>query len=526
MSDPASPAMAPVSGEGVLASVDVVEERPGERAARTLKRQTAQGAVVSVGAQVGAFVIRTGSMVIMARLLTPKDFGLVGMVAAVTGFLSLFRDLGLSSATIQRDSVTEEQTSTLFWINVAVGATLSVLCVALGPVLAAFYREPRLFWVTAALGTSFLFNGAAAQHRAMLQRSMRFPAMAAIDVIASSASLGLGIGLALAGARYWALVATAVSQQAGWALGNWLVARWIPGRPRRQAGVRAMLIYGCKLTLNNIVAYVTYNVDKVLLGRFWGAEALGIYGRAYQLINLPTENLYSAVGQVAFPALSRVQNDAERLRAYFLKGYGLFLSLVLPITMGCALFAEDIIRVFLGAQWHEAVGIFRLLAPTILAFALDNPFGWLMQATGRVGRNLGIGVALAPVVVLAYALGVPHGPKGVATGFSVAMVITIVPLILWAKHGTLITGRDLLRVVLRPILSIAFGAAVTLAAGSLLREVRPVFLRLVSETAVLFGVYALFLLYVMRQKDVYMALLRDTGLWPKVFGRTEGKLAS
>jgi len=124
-----------------------------------------------------------------------------------------------------------------------------------------------------------------------------------------------------------------------------------------------------------------------LIGRFWGAEALGIYGRAYQLINLPNENLGTTIWSAMFPALSRVQNDPVRLRHYFLKGYSLFLSLIIPITMGGALFADDIILVFLGPKWREAADIFRLLAPTILAFAFVNPFYWLMLANGRVGRK-------------------------------------------------------------------------------------------------------------------------------------------
>src|ERR1051325_7212632 len=126
-----------------------------------------------------------------------------------------------------------------------------------------------------------------------------------------------------------------------------------------------MLLFGGTVTLNNVIVYIAYNVDKVLLGKFYGAEALGIYGRAYQLINLPTENLNSTLGFVAFPALSRVQNDPARLRSYFLKGYSLFLSVVVPITMGCALFAPDIIRVLLGSKWNEAAPLFRLMAPTI-----------------------------------------------------------------------------------------------------------------------------------------------------------------
>ena len=494
----------------------------GAAEVKNLKRSTARGAFVSLGGQAATFVLRTGSMVFLARLLTPKDFGLVGMVTAVTGFLGMFKDAGLSMATVQRDSVTHAQTSTLFWINVAVGGGLAIMCVLIAPVLVAFYGEPRLFWVAAASGTSFLFNGAAAQHRAMLQRGMRFLPLAIIDIVSLVSSLMVGVGMALAGTRYWALVAAAVTQQAAGAAGSWLAARWIPGWPRRRSGVRSMLMYGGAITANNIVAYLAFNVDKVLLGRFWGAEALGIYGRAYQLINLPTDNLNSTIGLVAFPALSRVQNDSARLRSYFLKGYGLFLSLVLPITMGCALFAEDIIRVLLGAQWHDAVPIFRLLAPTILAFAVCNQFSWLMQATGRVGRALRIAFVVTPVVILGYALGLPYGPAGVAVGFSASMVLLIAPVILWAKHGTLITAADVLRAVGRPVLSAVLGAAATLALRGLLGLVQPAFLRLVVETAVLFGVYILILLFILKQKEVYLDLLRTTGLWPMGARRNQG----
>jgi O-antigen/teichoic acid export membrane protein len=490
--------------------------------ARDLKRSTTRGTAVSLAGQATNFVLRTGSMMVMARLLTPADFGLVGMVAAVTGFLGLFRDLGLSMATIQRVSITDAQTSTLFWVNVAAGGLLAVLCVLLAPAMVAFYGEPRLFWVTAALGLGFLFNGAGAQHRAMLQRSMRFLALSTTDIAALVFSLAASIAAALAGAGYWALVVASVGGQVAGTLGAWLAARWIPGRPRRGAGVRSMLMYGGKLTLSNVVAYAAFNADKVLLGRFCGAEPLGIYGRAYQLINLPTDNLNSTIGQVALPALSRVQDDPVRLRDYFLKGYGFFLSLVLPVTTACALFADDIVRVFLGPKWHEAAPIFRLLAPTILAFALVNPFGWLLQATGRVGRSLRMALVVTPTLIFGYALGLGHGPRGVAAGFSASIVLLVAPLILWAKRGTLIAARDILGTVLPPAVSAAAAALTALGARELLGLAGPAFARLVLETGLLFGVYLFTLLIVMKQKAVYLDLLRTTGLWPLGARRNQG----
>src|SRR5262249_1871520 len=161
-----------------------------------------------------------------------------------------------------------------------------------------------------------------AQHRAMLQRSMRFGLLATIDVSSLTLSILIAVGMAFAGYKYWALVAMNVSQIGIAAAGAWLATRWVPNRPQRGSGIRSMLMFGGTVTLSNIISYAAFNTDKVLLGRFWGAETLGIYGRAYSLPNAANENLNAAVSAVAFPALSRLQNDPARFRDFFLKGYG------------------------------------------------------------------------------------------------------------------------------------------------------------------------------------------------------------
>jgi PST family polysaccharide transporter len=504
-----------VSGVFALPDKGIAVEAPlSDVAHEDLKWRTAHGAVVSLVAQAATFVLRIVSMMVLARLLVPKDFGLVGMVTAFTGFLGLFRDAGLSMATVQRASITHAQISTLFWINLGVGWLLAGLGVLAAPVLAWFYSEPRLFWVTIALGSSFIFNGAGAQHRAILQRRMRFVALALIDSLSLVLGIGVAVAMALAGEGYWALVMSNVTPPAVGVLGVWLAARWIPGKPRRGAGVGSLLWFGGTVTLNAVIAYLAYNIDKILLGRFYGAEALGLYGRAYQLTNLPTENLTATIGVVAFPALARVQNEPSRLRTYFLKGYSSFLSLVVPITVACALFSEDIIRVFLGAKWQATAPIFRLLAPTILGFALINPLSWLMMGTGQVKRSLKIALVIAPLVVLGYVFGLPYGPRGVAMGFSASMAISVAPLAFWAKRGTLITMADLLVAIMRPGLSAAIAAAATLAGRNLLGLVQPVLLRLVLETALMSVVYLAMLLFVFKQKAVFVQLLRETRLWP------------
>src|SRR6201997_1421450 len=227
----------------------------------------------------------------------------------------------------------------------------------------------------------------------------------------------------MAGYGYWALVAMTLIAPTINTLGSWLTTAWIPGRPRRRVGIRSMMHFGGTVTLNGLVVYIASNFEKILLGRFWGADALGIYGRAYQLINIPTGNLNSAAGEVAFSALSRLQDDPDRLKSYFLKGYSVVLAMTMPMTLACALFADDMIVVFLGPKWKAAAAIFRFLAPTIFVFAIANPLSWVVMSLGMVRRALKMGLVIAPLMILAFVLGLPYGPKGVALAYSTMMLL-------------------------------------------------------------------------------------------------------
>lgn len=487
-----------------------------------LKERTLRGGLVTMSAQAVRLVLRTGSLVVLARLLTPKDYGLVGMVTAVTGVLGIFRDLGLSAVTVQRPSITDEQISTLFWLNMLVGVLLFGLCLAMAPVLVSFYRESNLFWVTVALGSGFILSAGGAQHGALLLRQMRFVALAIIDILSLSTSIAVAVTMAATGFGYWALVGMNVCSPLVGVVMLWVLAAWVPGMPRRKVGVCSMLRFGGTVSLNSLIAYVVYNTDKVLLGRFCGAEALGIYGRGYQLINIPTQSLHSAIGSVAFPALSRIQDDPNRFKNYFLKGYSLVLALTLPATIACALFADELILVFLGPKWADAAVIFRLLAPTVLTFALINPFSWLLTSTGQVGRSLKMALVVAPVVIGGYAVGLRYGPSGVAVGFSATMTLLIVPVIAWAKHGTLISWRDIVNAVGRPFLSAAVAGALAFGVQfSFGRSLSP-FLRLGLGVGVLSGTYLWMLLYVMGQKTTYLDLIRVMLRRPSVDREAQG----
>ena len=513
----------PVHSEGVKRGYPVPDSAlPGEYRpasivetiqSHDIKRSAAWGGAVAVISQAARFILRTGSMMALARILTPNEFGIVAMATVFTGFLGIFKDAGLSAASVQQEAISPAQMTALFWINLAMGGFLALVAAGLAPVLAGFYQQPQLTLITLWLAVTFIFTGASAQHQSILQRKMFFGLLALIDIVALVFSVGTGLAMALLGAGLWALVGMSVVLPVVNTVGLWLVTGWVPGPPRFASGMRPLLTFGGSLTFNALVVYAAYNLDKVLLGKIWGADALGIYGRAYQLINIPTENLNSAIGGVAFPALARVQNDPVLLRSYFLKGYSIFLSLVMPITVMCALLAEDIVAVFLGSAWKDAAPIFRLLAPTILAFAMINPFAWLMLSTGKIGRSLKIACMIAAIVILGYTIGLQAGPRGVAAGYSAAMVLVVVPMIVWARNGTVISMGDVALAIIRPLASVAIASGATWLVMPDIASIHSVLLRLVVASTVLFGSYLFILMIILKQKAIYISLLRDAGIW-------------
>ncbi len=476
-----------------------------------LKERTIRGGAARLASQVATLVVRTGAMVVLARLLDPKDFGLVGMVTAFTGVLSWFRDFGLSAAAVQRADITEDQHSTLFWINVLFGALLAGVTLAAAPAIATFYHEPSLVWVTVVLGTAFLFNAVGIQHSALLQRQMRFTAMAVISLVSLMAGTTVAVAGAAIGYGYWALVASSVMTPLVASIGFWLATGWVPGAPRRRAGIRSMMHFGGTLTLNGIVAYIGFNADKVMIGRFLGVDAVGIYGRGFQVINMPIDNLNSAVGEVAFSALSRVQNDPVRLRNYFLKGFSFVLGLTLPITIACALFADDMVLVLLGPKWQASTEIVRLLAPTIAVMAIINPMGWLISSIGLVRRSLKIALVFTPLMILGCVLGVPYGVTGVAFAYSAVMVLWVVPHVAWCVHGTAISLRDVAATVMRPLASGVVAGAVGYAVRLMCGEFLSPLPRLVVESGVLAVTFFAVLIFVAGQKALYVDLLRGLG---------------
>jgi PST family polysaccharide transporter len=415
-----------------------------------LKERSIRGGAVTMTAQVTQFLLQTGSTVVLARILTPADFGLIAMVTTVTGFAMMFSSLGLSDATIQKAEINHDQISTLFWINVGLGVLIAAVVIGLAPAVAWFYDEPRLTPVTMALGIAFIFGGLTVQHQAMLQRHMRFFAIGIVEVVSMAVGVGAAIVAGVLGAGYWSLVIMNIAMAVAAAVGKWVVFPWLPGWPRKGVGVRKMLGFGGNITGFNIVNYFSRNADNILIGKFLGSTSLGFYSKAYGLLMLPVNQIRSPLISVGLPSLSRLQGDPERYKNYYLKMIQLLAFITVPMAILLGAYSHQIIILVLGPQWEQAAGIFSILAFAAVIQPVASTYGMVMISAGHTARYFKLGVFTSIAYVISFAAGLPWGTSGVALGYTIANYILLVPMLMYAFSGTPVRVRDFFKAIFLP----------------------------------------------------------------------------
>jgi len=351
-----------------------------------------RGGAFTIGSQASQFTIGLLATMVMARLLTPRDYGLIGMVTVVTGFLTIFKDIGLSRATIQRNVLTHDEASSLFWINGAVGVGIALLTAAIAPVIARFYGEPRLTNITIALACGFLVSGFSVQHQALLRRRMRFGILAANDVFSITLASVVGITMAFERMSYWAIVGNQLTFTISGAVLAWTVCRWRPSLPKRSTPVREMLAFGGNITGFTVLNYFSRNTDDLLIGRFWGSQQLGLYAKAYQLLLFPLNQINLPIGGVAVPTLSRLVDEPERYRAAFARTLDKIVLITMPLVVFLMVCSDWLIAVVLGSQWVGAAKIFMWLAIAGFVQPIGYTTGWLFTSQNRTGELLRWGV--------------------------------------------------------------------------------------------------------------------------------------
>lgn len=435
-----------------------------EHLQQDLTRRSLRGGLIAFGSQAVRFIAQFGGTILLARLLTPHAFGLVAMIAALSVLLDLVKELGLSAATIQRPVITQQQVSTLFWINAGFGCLLALFLLLAAPIIAGFYGEPELTSVTRWLALGFIVSGLTIQHWALLRRQMRFTAIAVIETGAELLALTLAVICAVKGAGYWALVVQRVAGPTITLIASWALCPWRPGLPARDADIAGMLRFGGSVTGFNLLSAAARSFDQVLIGWLWGPVVLGFYERAAKLVLVPLNNLNAPLYAVAMPALSRLEGQPDRYRHAFLMVFEKFAMVTMPPAALAAVTADWVVGLLFGSQWHEAapfVASFSVAAvtlPATLAVAL------LYLSQNRSADMLRAGLADTGAVAVAVLAGLPFGAVGIAVAYAVANLVLRLPLAIWIGGSRGPVNRRDLTCALIPSLAAATAVAGIVAA--------------------------------------------------------------
>jgi len=417
---------------------------------RDLRSRSVRAAGFTWAAGIADFVFRIASTAVLARLILPQQFGLVMMVTAVTAVADQFRDLGLSTATVQRKEITHQQVTNLFWINVFAGVGIALMIAAVSPLVSAYYHEPRLTPITCILATNFVWGGLVVQHEALLARTLKLGHIAVVRVLSSIISVVVAVLLAWKGFGYWALVWKEVVRWALLTIGMWICLPWLPGLPYRNTNVKGLIHFGAHLSAANIVVSITAGADRFLLGRFWGAGAVALYRQAYQLLVLPMDQLLGPVFQVTQPGLSMLQTEHSKYRHFYQKVLTVVCIATMPVSLFVAATAREITTVLLGPKWLACTGVLVILS---LGTFIREPVRWsahILITRGNSKRYLQLTVLQNVTLIVFMLIGVRWGIRGLAAADVMATYLLAIPTTYLSLRESPVTMRVFTTTVARP----------------------------------------------------------------------------
>lgn len=431
------------------------------------------------------------SMVLM-RLLGPEAFGLIAMVLVFSGFAGIFQELGFSSAIVQHQNLREEHRSTIFWLTVAMGALLTGILALAAPFIGAFYKEPLLRPMADWLAFSFLLSAPGMVPRALLQKNLRFAILAKTD-IATTIVAGVVAGIMAAkGCGVWSLVAQQLIVAGLASASLFVFVDWRPRLLWSWGAFRELLGFGAGLTGFNVVNYWARSADKLLIGKFMDATALGLYSRAYNLMLLPLTQVISVIAPVMFPALSSIQGDKARVRNAYLRVMRLLTFIIFPMMLGLAVVAKPFVLAIFGAKWSGIIPLVQILSIVGLMQALLNPTGWIYLSQGRTNWFFWWGLGASAFLVICIVFGVLHGQvESIARAYLIGNAIITLPGI--AIPGLLIEMRlrDVWFSIQENLLAAGIMAAVVWGSSKLIPASLESIWQLAIMVSVGMGTYAL-----------------------------------
>jgi O-antigen/teichoic acid export membrane protein len=442
-----------------------------------LKPRVISSAAFNITARMSSFAIQMITTLVLVRILSPGDFGLVGMVTPFIAVFMIFGNLGLTNAVLQQTTITRPQLSSLFYMNVAASLVLATALFLLAPPIAALYKTPEVLPITALFSAIIIVSGVGTLQTTLLQRNLHFRSILVAEVVSQGGASAIAVVLALRGLGFMALAWQAVTQPTIHTVMICLQSGWVPGWPEWGADVRRMFTFGGYSAMFNLLNTLGRRMDNILIGWRFGHVELGPYAIAYRLFLTPINMITGPLGQVMIPSLARVRSEPDRFSRWYLRVLRLITLTVLPPCVAFALLADDLVQVVLGPQWEAAAPIVRLLLPIGALQASYTTIGWLMLAMGRADRQLGWALIAIPLFVAAFAAGLPWGAEGVATGYAGANLILFIPGFWYGIRGTQIRLAQVFEALVPGVLA-AGAIAVILAAASNLGAPLPAPLRL------------------------------------------------
>lgn len=399
--------------------------RAGSVSDRSLLVTGAQGFLWTGGAQLLSQSLHIAIRLILARLLLPADFGLVAMAVVLLSVTSLISDLGLGNALVQRPQLDESHRSTSFWFTGAVSLALfTVFCLG-APLASWFFDETRVTPILRALSLTLLLAAPESTYAALLMRRMDFKSLGLRQISATVVAGVAGVGSALAGLGAWSLVAHGLVQ----ALTSSLLLAWRAGwSPRwrfsRQA-LEELWGFGKWVAGARALNYLNRNVDNLLIGRFLGARALGLYSFSYQAVLLPLVYVARPVAAVSFPTFAQIQNDRERCALAYLRTLEMITLVAWPLAALGAVASPAAVPLLAGEAWRAAIPIFQILSGVAALHAFMNLASSLFDALGQSRTGFRWTAFVVPVNLAGFAIGLAWGPVGVATGFLTAAFVLL-----------------------------------------------------------------------------------------------------
>lgn len=431
-----------------------------------LGRASLHSGVIFVMARGANIFVQLASTILLARILSPHDFGLVAVVLALVGFAPMLIDLGTGEASTQKTHITPAEISTLFWLNVAVSLVLTVLLIGSSGAIARLFGEPSITGIALALSVTFVLTAMSNQHSALMRRAMQFHRIAMIDISANLVGSIVSVALALGGWGYWSLVAKPIVT-AGWtAVAAWMSCRWVPGRPRISPAAKELVGFGLGVTGFTMTDYLVKSADRLAIGYFQGAGPLGYFQNAFTIYSNVLSILTEPLHNIAASSLSKLRNDIDGLKRAWETALSTLSFFSAPAFAILAVIGQDFVVLLLGQKWAPAGPLLCIFAVRGIAHSIERSMGWLHVAVGRADRWMRWGLYSAIVQLMALVAGLPFGVTGVATAYAVAMFGLFVPALVYSGRPIGIRSRDVLQAIgpqtIAGLTAVAVGYAVQL----------------------------------------------------------------